>query len=128
MLEEGEANGLLVDRARKDEALEKNLGSKYSPPDPNALAHESIKGAWNFEEFAIRRHFDWTTGKWGHRMNLWRRRTIPRNSLVDESAYQRSDGYTSRLPGDSCLGSTKENSPSSIDLPEPVHLAFGDEN
>jgi hypothetical protein len=55
MLEEGEANSLLVDRARKDEALEKNLGSKYSPPDPNALAHESLKGAWNFEESAIRR-------------------------------------------------------------------------
>ncbi|MGA2981879.1 MAG: hypothetical protein ABSD76_19970 [Terriglobales bacterium] len=30
----------------------------------------------------------------GHRMNLWRRRTILRNSLVHESAYQRSDGYT----------------------------------
>jgi uncharacterized protein (DUF2235 family) len=100
MLEEAETSCLLVDRTRKDEILGRTVSSKYSRPDPNGLAHESLKGAWNLAEFAIKRRFDWTTGKWGHRMNLWRRRTIPPNSLVHESAYQRSGGYSSRLPGD----------------------------
>jgi uncharacterized protein (DUF2235 family) len=115
MLEEGEANGLLVDRARRDEVLGKTVGSKYSPPDPNGLAHESLKGAWNFAEFAIRRYFDWTTGKWGHRMNLWRRRTIPPNSLVHESAYQRSGGYSARVPGDAIRVTTGA-------VAEPAHV------
>lgn len=100
MLEEAEANGLLVDGARKAEILGKSGDSKCSPPDPNGLAHESLKGVWNLAELAIKRHFNWTTGKWGHRMNLWRRRAIPTNSLVHESAYQRSGGYSSRLPKD----------------------------
>lgn len=100
MLEEAEANGLLVDRARKAEMLGNTDGSKYVPPDPNGLAHESLKGAWNIAELAIKRHFNWTTGKWGHRMNLWRRRAMPPNSMVHESAYQRSGGYSSRLPKD----------------------------
>ncbi|MGO9169636.1 MAG: DUF2235 domain-containing protein [Candidatus Korobacteraceae bacterium] len=100
MVEEAEANGLLADRARKDEVLGKTSGSNYAPPDPNGLAHESLKGAWNLAEFAIKRHFDWMKGKWGYRMNLWRRRTIPPNSLVHESAFQRSGSYSSRLPGD----------------------------
>jgi uncharacterized protein (DUF2235 family) len=100
MLAEAEANGLLVDGPRKDEILGKTGSVKYSPPDPNALVHESLTGAWNLAEFAIKRRFDWTTGKWGYGMNLWHRRTIPPNSLVHESAYLRSGGYSSRLPSD----------------------------
>ena len=100
MVEEAQAHELLIDQGRKDEVLGKTIGGKYSRPDPNGLAHESLKAAWNLAEFAIKRHFDWTTGKWGHRMNLWRRLTVPPNSLVHESAYQRSGGYGSRLPGD----------------------------
>src|SRR3984885_2706249 len=100
MLEEAEAHELLVDPVRKDEVLGKTNDGKYARPDPNGPAHESLKGVWNLAEFVFKRHFDWTTGKWGHRMNLWRRRAIPPNSLVHESAYQRSGGYASRLPGD----------------------------
>jgi hypothetical protein len=100
MLEEAEAHELLVDLVRKEEVLGKTSGSKYARPDPNGLAHESLNGAWNLAELVFKRHFDRTTEKWGHHMNLWRRRTIPPNSLVHESAYQRSDGYSSRLPAD----------------------------
>lgn len=100
MLAEAESSGLVVDRTRKDEVLGKTGSGKYSSPDPNALAHESLKGAWNLAEFAIKRRFDWTSGKWGSGMNLWHRRTIPPNSLVHESAYLRSGGYSSRLPAD----------------------------
>jgi uncharacterized protein (DUF2235 family) len=100
MLEEAEARELLVDPVRKDELLGKTKDSKYARPDPNGLAHESLKGAWNLAELVFKRHFDLTTEEWGYRMNLWRRRTIPPNSFVHESAYQRSDGYSSRLPTD----------------------------
>jgi uncharacterized protein (DUF2235 family) len=100
MLEEAEAHELLVDPVRKDDVLGKTKGSTYACPDANGLMHESLTGAWNVAEVVPKRHFDWTTGKWGHRMNWWRRRTIPPNSLVHESAYQRSGGYSSRLPVD----------------------------
>ena len=100
MLEEAEAHELLVDPNRKDEVLGRTNGSKYARPDPNGPSHESLTGAWNLAEVAIKRHFDWTTQKWGHRMNWWRRRTIPPHSLVHESAYQRSGAYSSRLPQD----------------------------
>jgi len=100
MLEEAEAHELLVDSVRKQEVLGRTQGSKYACPDPNGPVHESLSGAWNLAEFALKRHYDWTTGKWSHRMNLWRRRRIPPNSFVHESAYQRSGGYSSRLPGD----------------------------
>ncbi len=106
MLEEAEAKGLLIDPVRKDEVLGKTAGSKYSPPDPNGLAHESLKGPWNLAEFAVKRRYDWTTGKWGHGMNLWRRRKIPPNSLVHESAYLRSGNYSNRLPKDAIRVST----------------------
>jgi uncharacterized protein (DUF2235 family) len=98
MVEEAEAHELLVDPVRKDEVLGKTNGSKNARPDPDGLAHESLNGAWNLAELVFKRHFDWTTEKWGQRMNLWRRRTIPPNSLVHESAYQRSGGYSDRLP------------------------------
>ena len=100
MIEEAEAKGLLVDQSRKDEVLGRAGSGKYVSPDPDGPAHESLKGAWNLAELAIKPRFDWTTGKWGHGMNLWRRRTIPPNSLVHESAYLRSDGYSNRLPKD----------------------------
>jgi len=101
MLEEAEAQQLLVDPVRKEEVLGRTKGSPYAAPNAkNGLMHESLTGAWNVAELVPKRHFDWTTGKWGHRMNWWRRRTIPPNSLVHESAYERSGGYSSRLPAD----------------------------
>ena len=100
MLAEAEAQQLLVDPVRKDEVLGRIEGSPYASPNANGLMHESLAGAWNVAELVPKRHFDWTTGKWGHRMNWWRRRTIPPNSLVHESAYQRSGVYSSRLPAD----------------------------
>lgn len=100
MLEEAEASGLVVDGPRKDEVLGKSSGSKYSPPNPEGPMHESLTGAWNVAELTLKRHYDWNNKKWSHRMNLWRRRTIPPKSLVHESAYQRSGNYSSRLPAD----------------------------
>jgi uncharacterized protein (DUF2235 family) len=113
MLEEAEAHQLLIDPGRKNEVLGRKNDGKYACPDPNALSHESLKGAWNLAEVAIKQHFDWTTGKWGHRMNLWRRRTIPPHSLVHESAYQRPGGYSNRLPQDAIRVATPVAKPAS---------------
>jgi len=110
MLEEAEAQHLLVDPVRKKEVLGQT-GGGYVSPDPNGKAHESLKGAWNLAEVVIKRHYDWTSGKWGHRMNWWRRRTIPPKSLVHESAYQRSGGYSSRLPNDATPVATTAGAP-----------------
>ena len=106
MLEEAEAQDLLVDPARKKEVFGKTEESKYVPPNPDGPAHESLKGAWNLAEVVIKRHYDWTSGKWRHRMNWWRRRTIPPGSMVHESAYQRSGAYSRRLPPDAIMVKT----------------------
>ena len=127
MIEEAEAKGLLVDRARKDEMLGKTHGSKYCRPDANGPDHESLTGAWNLAEFAIKRYYDWTTDKWCHGMNLWRRRTIPRNSLVHESAYLRSGGYSSRLPVDAIRVTTATPTPEPMLKSEaPMHSPEGE--
>jgi uncharacterized protein (DUF2235 family) len=100
MLEEAESKGLMLDHARSAEVLGKSSGSKYVAPNANGPAHESLKGFWNLAEIVWKRHYDSATGKLGHRMNLWRHRTIPPKSLVHESAYQRLGEYSSRLPED----------------------------
>src|SRR5207253_5890196 len=73
MIEEAKKCGLIVDPAREAEILGKS-GGKYVAPDPNGMAHESLKGAWNIAEFVPKKHYDWTSGKTGHRMNLYGRR------------------------------------------------------
>jgi hypothetical protein len=73
---------------------------KYLPAKPNAPRHESLKGAWNIAEFIPKRHWNWKAGKWEHRMNLYRRRTIPPGSLIHEAAYAQGPDYQKRLPAD----------------------------
>jgi uncharacterized protein (DUF2235 family) len=99
MLQEAKAFGLLVMREKEQEILG-NSESRYMKPDHNAKAHESLKGAWHLGEFVWKRHYDWKSGKWGRRMNLYRRRVLPPNALVHESAYLRGGGYSKRLPTD----------------------------
>jgi uncharacterized protein (DUF2235 family) len=98
MLGEAEAAGLRIDAAKKAQVLGKAPGSKCAPPDPNGMAHESLNGLWVLAEFLLKKHYNWKTGKVERRMNLFRRRTIPENSLVHQSAFQRSGNYRTRLP------------------------------
>lgn len=101
MLEEAKAEGLLVNSQREKEVLGRGGSKKYvAAPDPNAVAHESLKGAWNLAEVVWKKHYDWSKDKWGRKMNLWHRRTIPPGSLVHPSAWLRKDNYSSRLPPD----------------------------
>jgi uncharacterized protein (DUF2235 family) len=99
MLCEARTKGLLLDEDRVALVLGKR-GRGYVAPDAAAMMHESLKGAWRLAEFVPKRHYDWTTHRWRHRMNLFRRRTIPAKSLVHESAFERGEDYRKRLPAD----------------------------
>jgi hypothetical protein len=113
MLEEAKAQGLLVDAEREREVLGQAESKKYAAiPDPNAIAHESLKGFWHIAELIPEKHYSWQKDEWGRRWNFWRRRTIPPESLVHESAWMRKDGYTNRLPPDAVrVGTVRSQSP-----------------
>jgi uncharacterized protein (DUF2235 family) len=99
MIQEAKEYGLLADPGREAEVLGRNSRNLVRP-DPNGMAHESLTGAWNLAEFVPKEHYDWVTGKTRRRMNLYRRRTIPPKSLVHESVFLRSGGYSNRVPPD----------------------------
>jgi hypothetical protein len=101
MLEEAKAAGLIVDPGREKEVLGYSPSSQYvAKPDPNACLHESLTGWWNLAELVLKKHYDWARDKWGRRMNLWRRRIMPPESLVHSSAWLRKGNYANRLPSD----------------------------
>ena len=103
MVEEAEKAGLLCDRARRNTLLPPGAPPPPTPPD----MHESLKGFWHVAELVWKKHFDMAKGKWGRRMNLWRRRTWPKAPLVHVSAFQRGEEYRSRIPKDAiCVGGT----------------------
>jgi len=108
MLVEALAAGLLVDPAKQAEVLGKTSSPRFVPPDPNAVVHESLTGAWNLAEFVFKKHYNWNTGKDVRRMNLYKGRTLPPRALVHESAFQRGGGYRDRLPADAVPVSTYE--------------------
>jgi len=116
MFVEAEGAGLLTDAAKKAEILGKTGVPHYSRPDPNAMAHESLKGAWHLAEFVWKKHYDWKQRKVVRRMNLYKRRTIPPNSLVHESAFLRAGNYARRLPEDAIRVSTYLPSVGSSDV------------
>ena len=100
MLEEAKAAGLLVNAPAQAEVLGWTGDTGYAPAKPDATMHESLKGAWRLAEFVPKRHWNWAKGKWQHRMNLFRRRTIPAGSMVHESAYLQGAEYGRRIPAD----------------------------
>jgi len=100
MLREAEGAGLLVDPERRAHFL-----PLYCPPQPGAAMHESLKWYWWPAEFVLKRHWDWAKRRWGRRMNLGRRRTIPAQSLIHRSAWERGDEYRARagIPADASI-------------------------
>ena len=101
MVEEAEKAGLLCDRGRRDALLAPGSPQPATP----APMHESLKGFWHVAELVWKKHYDMAKGRWGRRMNLWRRRTWPRQPRVHVSAFQRGDDYRKRIPEDAiCVG------------------------
>ena len=113
MLEEAKGAGLIVDPVREAEVLGLSSGG-YVPARPDACMHQSLKGAWNIAEFIPKRHWNWSSGRWEHRMNLYRRRTIPSGSLVHESAYLRGNEYQKLIPADAVRVATQKDLPVSM--------------
>ena len=105
MLQEAKWAGLRVDPAKENEVLGR---SETGAPNPAAGMHESLKGAWRIAEFIPKKHYNWKTRQWEHRMNLFRRRTIPPGSLVHESAYQRGTAYQKLLPAGATAIATRK--------------------
>ena len=99
MIAEAKPAGLLVDDARVDIVLGRT-SSDYVKPNCDADIHESLKGFWRIAEFIPKKHYDFATGKTSWRANRFRRRTIPPQSLVHESAFNRKDNYKACLPAD----------------------------
>jgi uncharacterized protein (DUF2235 family) len=99
MLKEAIAAGLLVDDTRISEILG-NTDPRYVRPDPKATLHESLTAPWLICEFIPKRHWDWKRSRETHRMNLFRRRTIPPSSMVHTAAFERGPAYAARLPAD----------------------------
>jgi uncharacterized protein (DUF2235 family) len=97
MLEEAKAAGLCVNEAAQADVLG-NTNTNFAQAKPDACMHESLKSWWRLAEFVPKRHWNWQSKEWEHRMNLFRRRTIPAGSMVHESAYLRGDDYAKRIP------------------------------
>ncbi len=98
MVREAEANGLLVDTAKRDGILGRGGSTKYTAPNSGADMHESLTGLWRLAEFIPKPHYNWKTGKTERRLNLFRHRTIPEKSDIYDGAFQRGQGYPKHLP------------------------------
>lgn len=107
MLEEAKMAGLIIDPSKQAEVLGLTGSGKYVPAEPDAGRHESLKGAWHIGEFIPKRHWNLKAGKWEHRMNLYRRRTLPAGSLVHDAAYLQDAEYQKRIPADAKRVSTR---------------------
>jgi uncharacterized protein (DUF2235 family) len=106
MIEEAKCAGLLIDSAKEAEVLGRSGTGKNAPASASAPMHESLRGAWNIAEFIPKRHWDSKRQKWGHRMNLYRRRSIPGQSLIHDAAYLQAGAYQKRIPSDAVRVST----------------------
>jgi uncharacterized protein (DUF2235 family) len=96
MAREAVKAGLLIDRARLDEVMGRT-GQTYAKADPDGKLHESLTPAWWPAEFIPKRHWNWEKRREERRMNLGRRRTVPKappkEPLVHAVAFERK-GYT----------------------------------
>jgi uncharacterized protein (DUF2235 family) len=102
MLDEAAPLGLLYDEERKAKVLGQR-GGEFVPPNPMAEMHESLSIWWQPAEYLLKKHYDRQTGVTSRKMNRGAYRTIPPNSLIHSSAYQRGATYTQRLPKDATV-------------------------
>jgi uncharacterized protein (DUF2235 family) len=100
MLKEAQQAGLLLDQSQVDLVLGRS-GGNYARPDPSAKIHPSPGGWWWWPaEILWKREYNFKTKQLERRPNLARRRTIPPQSLVHQSAFQRGADYKKLLPAD----------------------------
>jgi uncharacterized protein (DUF2235 family) len=99
MLREATSAGLLCDEAKVALVLGE-AGGGYAKPDPAAKMHESLTGFWHLAELMPKRYYNRRKDRDEWRINRWRRRKIPPNSLIHQSAFDRGEEYRRLLPDD----------------------------
>jgi hypothetical protein len=91
MVCEAASHGLRFETDRLRDVL--GLTSKnYLRANPNGKLHNSMTSFWPFFEFVPKRVYDPQSQIWPWRINLFRRRQVPPDGLVHESAFLRT-GY-----------------------------------
>ncbi len=90
-------HGLVFDQARLGEMFGKG-NSDYIAPNPNGPLHNSLTGLWRLAEFVPKKVFDPKTKNWRWRINRFRKRQIPPDALVHESAFRRGALYRTHFP------------------------------
>ena len=98
ILREAREAGMLADQSKVDNILGLSPGSKYQRVSPQFQLHETLTGWWRLAEFLPKPHYDYASGRERLRANLFRRRAMPPDAYVHESAYLRGSAYTKRLP------------------------------
>jgi uncharacterized protein (DUF2235 family) len=98
MLREAQDQGLKVDETKVNEVLGVDNSVGEVPPDCKAPIHDSLGPWWWWAEFIPKKHHDWQTQQTNYRMNLFRRRMIPENSLIHRSAFARGPDYPKNKP------------------------------
>jgi uncharacterized protein (DUF2235 family) len=99
MLREAQAHGLLCE-PEKVALMLGEVGGGYVKPDPNGPMHDELKGLWRLAEYLPKRRRDPKTGEWERRCNRGRKRSLPPQSMIHVSAYERGGGYGANLPAD----------------------------
>jgi hypothetical protein len=92
MICEADAAGLKFDANKVKEVLGQS-GGGYVKPCPDAAAHESLRGQWWLAEIVPKHSYNWESGRREWHFNCGRRRKIPPNALIHDSAYQRGPEY-----------------------------------
>lgn len=99
MIDEARIAGMTFDGNRVVLVLGQS-GEGYAAPDPNAKLHNSLTWPWWPAEFIPKKHWSQAKQKYEWRPNLFKRRSLPPASLVDEAAWLRTGDYARRLPPD----------------------------
>jgi uncharacterized protein (DUF2235 family) len=98
IMREAESAGMLLDENRAANILGRSPSSPFQRASAEFALHETLTGWWRLAEFIPKPHYDYDTGRKSWRANLFRRRPIPSDAYVHESAYLRGPKYTKRLP------------------------------
>src|SRR5262249_34388338 len=89
-----------VNPEKVNRVLGEQTGSRYVPPDPAAMIHNSLTWAWWITEFIPKPYTDMSSGKpvrrW--RLGLGKRRYIEDGAAIHESVVKRMELVPSYLP------------------------------
>jgi len=96
MASEAQAAGLLIDADRLDEVLG-NSGGGFAKAEPHPI-HNALTGLWHIFEFVPRARWDRDGSRKVYRINFYRRRTMPKDAVVHDVAWEMPDDYAARLP------------------------------